>query len=157
VDPELEPASCPNERLDEDGVELLVDDVINGMPPIMLLDGADALELELDDRPNVGEETGLDGDNSPDELDPAGGWLAALSLESRPRAPLEPLDPCEWSRDSVSWRRSGRVDEPPASEAEPGFPEPGSGEPGAPAADPAPAAPRPRPGAKATDPEPTLG
>jgi hypothetical protein len=63
------------------------------MPPIELLGGADALELELDGKPNRGEETRLGGDNAAEGFDPAGGWLAALSKESRPRPPLEPLDP----------------------------------------------------------------
>jgi hypothetical protein len=89
-DPEL--PFCPNERLDLDGVALVVDELV-GMPPIEPLGGADALELELDDKPNADEETRLGGDNSADGFEPAGRWLAALSKESRPRPALEPLDP----------------------------------------------------------------
>ncbi len=95
MESELNPASCPKEKLELDDCGEVADDVdpsgipprellvlaavlvleLDGMPKLGLvleLDGA-AFVLELDGMPKLGLVLELDGENSPERLDTSGG------------------------------------------------------------------------------------
>jgi len=74
LESELNPASCPREKLELDDCGEVADDVDpSGIPPRELLVLAAVLVLELDGMPKLGLVLELDGENSPARLDTSGG------------------------------------------------------------------------------------
>ena len=114
---------CPNVKPDAGELELSLDGVPKGVPPIELLDGAEVLEPEPEGVPNPEnddeaedddeDEGGLEpvgnpnpeaaaetnaelgGVNPPGVFIPAGGWPPALALEGRPTLSAIELESCE--------------------------------------------------------------
>jgi len=71
---DLDPASCPKEKLELGDIGEFVDAVDpSGIPPMELAVLAAALVLALDGIPKLGLVLELDGENSPERLDPSGG------------------------------------------------------------------------------------